>query len=528
MNPTTMNFGQTAHGDGIDEVDDDFNGNLAIKGIKFNRSQTPFYLYFGLLAGKTALHKTVGKFFADKINAVTLQGMGDSKVEDTIHNQNNINNSVQSPYSIYRTCLGQTVLPSKTSSGFQPGQSTSTGTGSIGCNISLTISQTNETMMGANDGTATVNASNGLAPYTYLWSDGQTTQTASLLAPGVYTITVTDSNLCDFGESVNIQASTTTNTLTCYEFQLGPVTQGGNSFYNYTECDGTFHNNEVLAFQQQTTICTTDVNGIFNPDNIPITPLGTLCNQNPGPPSPSGQPNYTMQPLPYNISAAIFPRPIATNELIYMDGTNTDWYWGWISGGPPTNNTLTVDSGNPGRTGMGNIVVDFSQTNGPAVVPISAYAGTKLDINELIWNVIPYSQYNPFIWVTFGLRKVDSVGGGTVLSTYDTTPIVTHTNLGFCGTCEEEGNTNPQIGDKCIDIQTPGTGSRYNPFGPGYNWYLHGFGGSSKHRYWQVGHDWDTETTVTIWEEGRYEYFFQVHGWHPDLTEGDGYVVIGE
>ena len=41
-----------------------------------NRSQTPYYLYFGLVPGKTALHKTVGKFFADRINAVTLQGLG--------------------------------------------------------------------------------------------------------------------------------------------------------------------------------------------------------------------------------------------------------------------------------------------------------------------------------------------------------------------------------------------------------------------------------------------------------------------
>ena len=95
------------------------NGLEEIKGIRFNRSQTPYYLYFGLVPGRTALHKTVGKFFADKINAVTLEGVGqsDNATSETINNQNNINNNVTNPYSIYRTCLGQTVIASDSTSG---------------------------------------------------------------------------------------------------------------------------------------------------------------------------------------------------------------------------------------------------------------------------------------------------------------------------------------------------------------------------------------------------------------------------
>ncbi len=46
-----------------------------------------------------------------------------------------------------------------------------------------------------NDGSVTVNMfGTGLEPYTFLWSDGQTTQTAIGLNPGTYTITVTDAN----------------------------------------------------------------------------------------------------------------------------------------------------------------------------------------------------------------------------------------------------------------------------------------------------------------------------------------------
>ena len=106
----TIDFGQTTHTAGVDLVGDGFNGHISARGIKFSRSQTPYYLYFGLIGGKTALHKTVGKFFADKINAVTLQGIGesDNSTSENFNNQNNINNTVTNPYSIYRTCLGQT------------------------------------------------------------------------------------------------------------------------------------------------------------------------------------------------------------------------------------------------------------------------------------------------------------------------------------------------------------------------------------------------------------------------------------
>jgi len=50
---------------------------------------------------------------------------------------------------------------------------------------------------GSNDGSLTVTPTGGIGPYTYLWSNGQTTSTVSNLAPGNYDVTVTD----DFGQS---------------------------------------------------------------------------------------------------------------------------------------------------------------------------------------------------------------------------------------------------------------------------------------------------------------------------------------
>lgn len=46
------------------------------------------------------------------------------------------------------------------------------------------------------DGTATVSSTAGTPPFTYLWSNGQTTQTAVGLAPGTYSCTITDAAGC--------------------------------------------------------------------------------------------------------------------------------------------------------------------------------------------------------------------------------------------------------------------------------------------------------------------------------------------
>ncbi|MCI5055572.1 MAG: T9SS type A sorting domain-containing protein, partial [Flavobacteriales bacterium] len=65
-----------------------------------------------------------------------------------------------------------------------------------GCDLISSIQSTNETAVNANDGTATVSVSNGVAPYTYNWSNGDTSSTASGLAPGTYTVTIYDTDSC--------------------------------------------------------------------------------------------------------------------------------------------------------------------------------------------------------------------------------------------------------------------------------------------------------------------------------------------
>jgi hypothetical protein len=58
----------------------------------------------------------------------------------------------------------------------------------------------------ATDGAAMANAEGGMPPYTYYWSDGQDGQSAFGLAPGLYTVTLVDSNGCEATADANISA----------------------------------------------------------------------------------------------------------------------------------------------------------------------------------------------------------------------------------------------------------------------------------------------------------------------------------
>lgn len=60
--------------------------------------------------------------------------------------------------------------------------------------LSLSINSTNISCFGANDGTAQVVATGGDTPYTYLWSNAQSTASINNLSSGIYRVTVTDNS----------------------------------------------------------------------------------------------------------------------------------------------------------------------------------------------------------------------------------------------------------------------------------------------------------------------------------------------
>lgn len=64
------------------------------------------------------------------------------------------------------------------------------------CTVKVSVSATPETAVGADDGTATANVTDSQGGITFLWDDplAQTTQVATGLTPGTYTVVVTDDN----------------------------------------------------------------------------------------------------------------------------------------------------------------------------------------------------------------------------------------------------------------------------------------------------------------------------------------------
>ncbi|HRI58178.1 MAG TPA: T9SS type A sorting domain-containing protein [Saprospiraceae bacterium] len=141
-----------------------------------------------------------------------------------------------------------------------PGQYTVSVTDGNNCPASLNINiteplqlaanatATNESFAGANDGTASANPTGGTSGYTYLWSNSATTQAITNLAPGSYTVTVTDANGCTDVKTtvVNsfncvIDVATTILNVTCAGANNGSVTlalNGGTAPFTYSWSNG--------------------------------------------------------------------------------------------------------------------------------------------------------------------------------------------------------------------------------------------------------------------------------------------------
>jgi hypothetical protein len=102
-------------------------------------------------------------------------------------------------------------------SGLAGGAFTVTVTSSNGCTttqnvtvptqtatVTVTTSSTNASSASSPNGSATATPTGGSAPYTFTWSNAQTTQTAVNVLPGSYTVTATDANGCSASQTVTV------------------------------------------------------------------------------------------------------------------------------------------------------------------------------------------------------------------------------------------------------------------------------------------------------------------------------------
>ena len=101
----------------------------------------------------------------------------------------------------------------------------------------LTTSKNNVSCNGGNNGTANVNPSGEISPYTYLWSNGRTTKSMTGLIAGTYTVTVTSSNAVTATKSVVITqpVSMATSSISTTSTTITLVPAGGTPPYTVVD-----------------------------------------------------------------------------------------------------------------------------------------------------------------------------------------------------------------------------------------------------------------------------------------------------
>ena len=143
---------------------------------------------------------------------------------------------------------------------------------------------------GSTNGSINLTPAGGTAPYTYIWSNGQTTQDLANLGAGTFTVTVTDLNGCTSSTSVTLTEPTPfTNTLTSPTFAGGfNVTclgndgsidltpAGGTSPYSYNWNTGATTQDLTGLGAGIYTVTITDANGCSSTGSITLTQSSTL------------------------------------------------------------------------------------------------------------------------------------------------------------------------------------------------------------------------------------------------------------
>ena len=180
-----------------------------------------------------------------------------------------------------------------TASGLSAGNYTVTVTDAISCSTTrtYTITQpsalitttavTNISCNGGSNGSASITASGGISPYTYLWSSAQTTSVISGQTAGVRTVTVTDANGCTSSKSTNItqpatalSASNVVTNISCFGGSNGAINltaTGGTTAYTFNWGGGITTEDRTGLIAGAYTCTITDANGCTTTSNATVT-----------------------------------------------------------------------------------------------------------------------------------------------------------------------------------------------------------------------------------------------------------------
>ena len=163
--------------------------------------------------------------------------------------------------------------------------------------VTNSFSQTNVSCFGGNNGLLTATGAGGTAPYSYVWSTGDVTQSIDTLSPGTFTVTITDANTCSVSASASVTQpaaplsdSTWSTDVSFYganNGSVGIVASGGTTPYTYHWATGATTQNLTSQFQGDYFFTITDNNGCTLVDDEEIGTPGQVKSQDMDPVTPN-------------------------------------------------------------------------------------------------------------------------------------------------------------------------------------------------------------------------------------------------
>ena len=189
---------------------------------------------------------------------------------------------------------GQTT---QTATGLAAGTYTVTATDANGCTGTSQVTVTQPTVVsvsgpttpvtcnGGTNGTATANGSGGTGSIGYVWSNGQTTQTATGLAAGTYTVTATDANGCTatstftVSQPTLVSVSANATNVACSGGSNGTASangSGGTGSISYQWSNGATTANISNLTAGTYTVTATDANGCTATTQVTVSQAGNL------------------------------------------------------------------------------------------------------------------------------------------------------------------------------------------------------------------------------------------------------------
>jgi gliding motility-associated-like protein len=140
-----------------------------------------------------------------------------------------------------------------------------------------------------NNGLASVTALGGTAPYSYLWTNGQTAQTNTTLNAGTHTVTITDSLGCpstltlSVTQPSSITYSNNSQPATCYGMSNGSASvnfSGGTPSYSYLWSNGSTTGSISNVPAGNYSVKVSDYNGCTQTASVTISQPAALAQTN--------------------------------------------------------------------------------------------------------------------------------------------------------------------------------------------------------------------------------------------------------